>query len=119
VRINDRIGEPHPPDGCTGYACRIASEVHGMPIADPLNDPEFLAAVARGDEPRTVSGCDRVEPPLQRGDIVVYGSSTSQHMGVVGEDGYVLNSVVHGGSRLRPLARILPHLLSAWRPRRG
>lgn len=116
MRINDRIGEAFPEDGCTGYACRIASEYHGVDIRDPLRDPEFLAAVARGDDLRSICGCERVQGGLRTGDVVVYGQGNWQHMGVVGEDGYVLHVHVGAGSRLTKLEKIKPYLISAWRP---
>lgn len=120
MRLVDRIGEPFPAGGCTEFATRVASEFHGVTVSDPLRDAGYLAAISRGEEPREVCGCLRVEPPLQVGDLVVYGLPRGrQHMGVVAEEGWLLHAGEKCGSTLVELSRVESLILSVWRPIRG
>lgn len=116
MRIADRIGEPFPPGGCTAFACAVASAFHSREIEDPLRSDAYLRALAEGQDMKHVSGCNRVDPPLCVGDILVWGIGDHQHMGVVAEGEQVLHAQRNGGSRLTPLSRVLPYMLTAWRP---
>ena len=122
VLVNEQIGIPFEDLNCLQLASRVL-EQHGHEPLDPEGD------LARAHAAGPVAG-DRVLPrrfhwdPVpagqeQRLDVVmILDHGVASHLGVVGEDGWVLTTRIGGRSHLVQLRRLrragLIH--SVWRP---